>query len=222
MNNGIWDFIRAEFVTSAVRAEQYPKPSLPEVAFLGRSNVGKSSLINSLCRRKNLARVSATPGKTQTLNYYKVEAKRTVDEQEERTGFYVVDLPGYGYARTSKDNKELWSAFIRNYLVEAPDLQLVCQLLDIRRELMPNDLEGYKWLLQCGHRVQLVLTKEDKLSLSPAAAKKNALKKQLGIDDSRIILYSVTQPLMRAELINRIMAILAAGGVEIGADDQKK
>jgi GTP-binding protein len=222
MNNGIWDFIRAEFVTSAVRAEQYPKPSLPEVAFLGRSNVGKSSLINSLCRRKNLARVSATPGKTQTLNYYKVEAKRTVDEQEERTGFYVVDLPGYGYARTSKDNKELWSAFIRNYLVEAPDLQLVCQLLDIRRELMPNDLEGYKWLLQCGHRVQLVLTKADKLSHSAAEAKKNALKKQLGIDDSRIILYSVTQPLMRAELINRIMAILAAGGVEIGADDQKK
>ena len=188
MNNGIWDFIRAEFVTSAVRAEQYPKPSLPEVAFLGRSNVGKSSLINSLCRRKNLARVSATPGKTQTLNYYKVEAKRTVDEQEERTGFYVVDLPGYGYARTSKDNKELWSAFIRNYLVEAPDLQLVCQLLDIRRELMPNDLEGYKWLLQCGHRVQLVLTKADKLSHSAAEAKKNALKKQLGIDDSRIIL----------------------------------
>ena len=222
MNNGIWDFIRAEFVTSAVRAEQYPKPSLPEVAFLGRSNVGKSSLINSLCRRKNLARVSATPGKTQTLNYYKVEAKRTVDEQEERTGFYVVDLPGYGYARTSKDNKELWSAFIRNYLVEAPDLQLVCQLLDIRRELMPNDLEGYKWLLQCGHRVQLVLTKADKLSHSAAEAKKNAMKKQLGIDDSRIILYSVTQPLMRAELINRIMAILAAGGVEIGADDQKK
>ena len=222
MNNGIWDFIRAEFVTSAVRAEQYPKPSLPEVAFLGRSNVGKSSLINSLCRRKNLARVSATPGKTQTLNYYKVEAKRTVDEQEERTGFYVVDLPGYGYARTSKDNKELWSAFIRNYRVEAPDLQLVCQLLDIRRELMPNDLEGYKWLLQCGHRVQLVLTKADKLSHSAAEAKKNALKKQLGIDDSRIILYSVTQPLMRAELINRIMAILAAGGVEIGADDQKK
>lgn len=222
MNNGIWDFIRAEFVTSAVRAEQYPKPSLPEVAFLGRSNVGKSSLINSLCRRKNLARVSATPGKTQTLNYYKVEAKRIVDEQEERTGFYVVDLPGYGYARTSKDNKELWSAFIRNYLVEAPDLQLVCQLLDIRRELMPNDLEGYKWLLQCGHRVQLVLTKADKLSHSAAEAKKNALKKQLGIDDSRIIFYSVTQPLMRAELINRIMVILVAGGVEIGSDNQKK
>ena len=87
---------------------------------------------------------------------------------------------------------------------------------------MPNDLEGYKWLLQCGHRVQLVLTKADKLSRSAAEAKKNALKKQLGIDDSRIILYSVTQPLMRAELINRIMAILAAGGVEIGADGGKK
>ena len=222
MNNGIWAFIRAEFVTSAVRAEQYPKPSLPEVAFLGRSNVGKSSLINSLCRRKNLARVSATPGKTQTLNYYKVEAKRTLNEQEERTGFYVVDLPGYGYARTSKDNKELWSAFIRNYLQEAPDLQLVCQLLDIRRDLMPNDLEGYKWLLQCGHRVQLVLTKADKLSRSAAEAKKALLKKQLGIDDSRIILYSVTQPLMRTDLINRIMAILAAGGVEAGEIEMPK
>ena len=99
MNNGIWDFIRAEFVTSAVRAEQYPKPSLPEVAFLGRSNVGKSSLINSLCRRKGLARVSATPGKTQTLNYYKVEAKRAVEEQEERNRYGAEHLLADGQQR---------------------------------------------------------------------------------------------------------------------------
>jgi GTP-binding protein len=220
MNNGIWDFIRAEFVTSAVRAEQYPKPNLPEVAFLGRSNVGKSSLINSLCRRKGLARVSSTPGKTQTLNYYKIDAKRVVAEHEERTGFYVVDLPGYGYARTSKDNKELWSAFIRKYLEEAPDLQLVCQLIDIRRDVMANDLEGYKWLLECGHRVQIVLTKADKLSRSAAMAKKEEFKKLLGVDDSRVILYSITQPTMRADLINRIMDILAAGGVDLDAEEK--
>lgn len=217
MNNGIWDLIRADFVTSAVRAEQYPKPAMPEVAFLGRSNVGKSSLINSLCRRKGLARVSATPGKTQTLNYYQVEAKRDFDRQEERTKFYIVDLPGYGYARTSKSNKEIWSAFIRSYLEDSSELQLVCQLVDIRREFTGNDRAGYQWLLQCGHRVQIVLTKADKLSRGAAMAKKAAFEKALGIDDSRIILYSVSQPLMRTELINRIMKILAAGGVELAA-----
>ena len=131
-----WDFIRAEFVTSAVRAEQYPKPYLPEVAFIGRSNVGKSSLINSVCRRNGLARVSSSPGKTQTLNFYRLDAKRVTEQAEDRTQFYLVDLPGYGFAKTNYKNKEQWSGFIRKYLEEAPNLVLVCQLMDIRHKLM--------------------------------------------------------------------------------------
>ena len=85
-----WDIIKAEFVTSAVKPEQYPKPALPEIAFIGRSNVGKSSLINSLCRRNQLARVSSTPGKTQTLNYYKLESTITIDSVEERAISFIV------------------------------------------------------------------------------------------------------------------------------------
>ena len=140
-----WDVIRAEFITSAVRAEQYPKPAeqypkpyLPEVAFIGRSNVGKSSLINSVCRRNGLARVSSSPGKTQTLNFYRLDAKRVTEQAEDRTQFYLVDLPGYGFAKTNHKNKEQWSGFIRKYLEEAPNLALVCQLMDIRHNLMDS------------------------------------------------------------------------------------
>ena len=107
MNKGVWDIVRAQFVTSAVKAEQYPSPQMIEAAFIGRSNVGKSSLINSLCRRNGLARVSATPGKTQTINYYLLNAKRNVEGGADTAQFYLVDLPGYGFAKTGKSNKDL-------------------------------------------------------------------------------------------------------------------
>ena len=93
MNKGVWDIVRAQFVTSAVKAEQYPSPQMIEAAFIGRSNVGKSSLINSLCRRNGLARVSATPGKTQTINYYLLNAKRNIEGGADTAQFYLVALP---------------------------------------------------------------------------------------------------------------------------------
>lgn len=210
MTKGQWDVIRAEFVTSAVRAEQYPKPSMPEVAFIGRSNVGKSSLINSVCRRNGLARVSSAPGKTQTLNFYKLDAKRTSEEVEDRTQFYLVDLPGYGFARTNRKNKEQWSGFIRKYLSDSPDLVLVCQLIDIRHKLMDSDIEAYHWMTGCGLNVQIILTKMDKLSRSAAAAQVEAFKKALDLSDERIMPYSVPQPVMRGELIQRILSTLEA------------
>ena len=208
MTKGQWDVSRAEFVTSAVRADQYPKPGLPEVAFIGRSNVGKSSLINSVCRRNGLARVSSAPGKTQTLNFYRLDAKRTCDAIEDRTQFYLVDLPGYGFARTNKRNKEQWSGFIRNYLAESPDLALVCQLIDIRHNLMESDIEAYHWLLECGLNVQIVLTKMDKLSRNAALGQVAAFKKALNLTDDRILAYSVPQPAMRLDLIQRIISTL--------------
>ena len=97
-----WDIIDASYVASAVKATQYPQDTIDEVAFIGRSNVGKSSLLNSLARRKGLARVSSSPGKTQTINFYSFQGKRTREGQVERHMFYAVDLPGYGFARTSK------------------------------------------------------------------------------------------------------------------------
>ena len=208
MTKGQWDVIRAEFVTSAVRADQYPKPGLPEVAFIGRSNVGKSSLINSICRRNGLARVSAAPGKTQTLNFYRLDAKRTHEQTEDRTQFYLVDLPGYGFARTNKRNKEQWSGFIRNYLSESPNLALVCQLIDIRHNLMESDVEAYNWLLRCGLTVQIVLTKMDKLSRNAAASQVAAFKKALDLTENRILAYSVPQPTMRFQLIQRMIGTL--------------
>ena len=210
MTKGYWDVIRAEFITSAVRADQYPKPYLPEVAFIGRSNVGKSSLINSVCRRNGLARVSSSPGKTQTLNFYKLDAKRVTEHAEDRTQFYLVDLPGYGFAKTNHKNKEQWSGFIRNYLEDAPNLAIVCQLIDIRHKLMDSDIEAYKWMKSCGLTVHVVLTKADKISKNAAMSQRAAFKKALGLTDEQITAYSVLQPVMRVEFINRILASLEA------------
>lgn len=208
MAKGQWDIIRADYVASAVRADQYPKPPMPEVAFIGRSNVGKSSLINSLCRRNNMARTSSTPGKTQTLNFYVLDAKRTLEDVEDRAQFYLVDLPGYGFAKTNRKNKEQWSGFIRNYLADSPDLEMVCQLIDMRHKLMDSDIEAYNWLRSCGIRVQIVLTKLDKLNRNASAKQLAAFKKALDLDDSGIIAYSTLQPTMRSELIGRIMDVL--------------
>ena len=208
MNKGTWDIIHAQYITSAVRADQYPTPPLIEAAFIGRSNVGKSSLINSLCRRNGLARVSSTPGKTQTINFYGLQAKRTTEGQEERADFYLVDLPGYVFAKTAKTNKDKWSGFISKYLSGSDNLGLVCQLIDIRHKPLDSDIESYHWLLECGLQVQVILTKADKLSKNAAMAQKALFKRELGLDDSRIMTYSVTQNTMRSELIGRIMTAL--------------
>lgn len=214
MSKGIWDIIRSKYVASAVRADQYPEPTLIEAAFIGRSNVGKSSLINSLCRRNGLARVSSTPGKTQTINFYELEAKRVSEGLDERAHFYLVDLPGYGFAKTNHNNKDQWSGFISKYLSDSEHLGVVCQLIDIRHKPMESDLECFKWLRSCGLRVQVVLTKADKLSKNAAMSQKAMFKREMGLRDEEIITYSSTQHTMRSELINRIMGILEDNGVE--------
>ena len=214
MSKENWDIIRSKYIASAVRADQYPTIRMIEVAFIGRSNVGKSSLINSLCRRNGLARVSATPGKTQTINFYELEAKRTDEGLDERAKFYLVDLPGYGFARTNHNNKEQWSGFISKYLSGSENLGLVCQLIDIRHKPMDSDMECYQWLRDCGLRVQVVLTKSDKLSKNAAMSQKALFKKEMGLSEDDIITYTSSQHTNRSELINRIMAALVDNGVE--------
>ena len=205
-NKGTWDIIRSKYIASAVRPEQYPQPELTEIAFIGRSNVGKSSLINSLCRRNGLARVSATPGKTQTINFYDLEAKRTLeDESVERQEFYLVDLPGYGFARTGKANRDQWSGFIAKYLSGSDNLAMVCQLIDIRHKPLESDMECYHWLKSCGLMVQIILTKSDKLSKNAAASQKALFRRELGLNDDQIMVYSSSNHNMRGELIERIM-----------------
>ena len=203
-----WDIVGGEFVASAVKATQYPQDTVDEVAFIGRSNVGKSSLLNSLARRKGLARVSSSPGKTQTINFYSFRAKKTTEKEPLRHTFYAVDLPGYGFARTSQSQKNQWSAFICKYMENSRDLKLVCILMDIRHAPMESDIDCYQWLLSLGIPLMIILTKSDKLNKGAVAAQKELYKKTFGLDDDRILTYTSTAHTNRRELIERILSTL--------------
>ena len=203
-----WDIVGGEFVTSAVKATQYPRDTIEEVAFIGRSNVGKSSLLNSLARRKGMARVSSAPGKTQTINFYLFKAKRSEEKEPVRHSFYAVDLPGYGFARTSKGNRDEWSAFICKYMENSRDLRLVCVLMDIRHAPMESDIDCYQWLLALGLPILVILTKSDKLSKGAVITQTALYKKTFGLDDDHLITYTSTAHTNRRELIQRIMAQL--------------
>jgi len=143
----------AEFICSNTRTDKLPPPVLPEYAFIGRSNVGKSSLINMLLQRKGLAKTSQNPGKTQLINHFRVNED-----------WYLVDLPGYGYARTSKVNRGEWERFIRYYLRHRESLQCVFVLIDSRVEPQKNDIDFCNWLGETGIPFLLIFTKADKQS----------------------------------------------------------
>ena len=159
-----YDIIKAAYATTAVRRDQDPEGNVPEVAFLGRSNVGKSSLINSLCNHRGLARVSGAPGKTQTINYFSAALRRRDEEEgEQRLPFYLVDLPGYGFAKTGGRNRDMWSAFIGEYVTQSPNLCVLCLLVDLRHPGLAIDQQAYDWLASAGVPLQIVGTKADKL-----------------------------------------------------------
>ena len=144
--------MKAEFVVSAVRPEQFPAETLPEIAFLGRSNVGKSSLLNCLTGKQELAFTSAKPGCTQMINFYRIDGQ-----------FHFVDLPGYGYARVSKDERFHWKRLIEHYLLHRKSLELCFLVLDSRRGWMEPDLELRQWLEFHNRRFLTIATKTDKL-----------------------------------------------------------
>jgi GTP-binding protein len=198
--------VGAAYTASAVRPDQYPAGDFVEVAMIGRSNVGKSSLINSLCRRSGLARTSGTPGKTQTINFYTMTVKFS---EEDRRQFLLVDLPGYGYARTGRATRRQWSRFIDEYLASSPRLQLVCQLIDSRHPPMDSDLEAFARLNELGRPVQVVATKVDKLSRQ--AIKKNCdiIRAGLGLGTAPgVIAYSAPAGCGRDELLDVISRFL--------------
>ncbi|HJD30881.1 MAG TPA: ribosome biogenesis GTP-binding protein YihA/YsxC [Candidatus Eisenbergiella stercorigallinarum] len=152
-----------------------PENTLPEIAFAGKSNVGKSSLINGIMNRKSLARTSAQPGKTQTINFYNVN-----------DAFYLVDLPGYGYARVSEEVKAKWGKMVERYLRQSRQLRAVFLLIDIRHEPSANDRQMYDWILSQGYHPIIIATKLDKLNRSqvPAAVKRvrEGLKAEKGTE----------------------------------------
>lgn len=143
----------AEFLCSNTRTDKLPEPNLPEYAFIGRSNVGKSSLINALANKKNLAKTSQTPGKTRLINHFLINEN-----------WYLVDLPGYGYAKTSKTNRSDWEKFIRRYLRVRENLQCIFVLVDSRHEPQKLDLDFCHWLGENGIPFLLIFTKADKQS----------------------------------------------------------
>lgn len=157
----------AIFETSAGVSSQLIASTLPEIAFSGRSNVGKSSLINKLLNRKSLARTSATPGKTATINFYKLDIMR------------LVDLPGYGYAKLSNAEKQRFSQTIEHYFDDDRDLRLVCQLIDMRHPPTANDFQMLDYLVQCEIPFLIVLTKADKLNKTEREKRLQALKEEL-------------------------------------------
>ena len=189
--------LSAEFVTSAVEPSQYPPESLPEIAFAGRSNVGKSSLINVLVNRKHLVKTSSTPGRTQLVNFFDINDY-----------FTFVDLPGYGYARVPASVKKKWGPMIETYLSGRKTLKGVVVILDIRRTPREEEHNLIAWLAHYSIARILVLTKADKLSKTKQDKQRAAVARSLELDSSELILFSAKSRKGREEVWQAIELLL--------------
>jgi GTP-binding protein len=174
-----------------------PESPLPEVAFAGRSNVGKSSLLNSLVRRKSFARVSRTPGRTREINFFRIN-----------NGFVLVDLPGYGYARVSKEKKSEWRPLIESYLRRTSQLRGIVLLLDIRREPSDDDRAMLDFLAEVEVPTIVALTKTDKLSKVAARARAAEISRTLALEPEQVIPFSAHTGEGRVELLEAITALV--------------
>jgi GTP-binding protein len=170
--------VTSDLLAIAVKESQYPAEFSPEIAFAGRSNVGKSSLLNLLTGRKKLAYVSGTPGKTRTINFYSINGD----------SFRIVDLPGYGYAKVSKSVSADWGAMIERYLRARTTLRKVALLVDIRHDPSKQDVQMYEWLKHYGYAGLIVATKADKISRNETQKKIAAIRRVLGAGESDIII----------------------------------
>ncbi len=190
---------KAEIVISAVKERQYPPDNLPELALIGRSNVGKSSLINTLINRKSLARTSSQPGKTRTINFYQINES-----------FYFVDLPGYGYAKVSQKEREKWGEMIEHYLTSRSNLQYVFLLIDFRHPPTQDDISMYEWLKYYEIPCAVVATKRDKVKSSQVQKNKKILKEKLQLtNENKVFIFSSEDKSGKEELWEFIEGILS-------------
>ena len=200
-------------ITEAVLAQvlgvtsSLPEGTLPEIAFAGKSNVGKSSLLNALVNRKALARTSSQPGKTQTINFYRINGM-----------LYFVDLPGYGYANASQAAKAAWGRMIENYLHRSAQLKAVFLLVDIRHEPSANDCMMYDWIRNQGLRTVVVATKLDKIKRSQTAKQKKLIRETLGLLDTEpVIPFSAETKQGREEIFSAIEELIKTDGAQENA-----
>lgn len=182
-----------EFITSAFNNSQLPAPEYPEIAFAGRSNVGKSSLINKLVNRRGLVKVSATPGKTQSLNFFLVEEN-----------LYLVDLPGYGFAKVPRKVKNDWHGMIASYLEKRVSLRCVVVIVDLRHGVKEQDLELVSWLQMIGRPLLMVYTKADKLSRNQQQQQAMALDTGFGVARNERVIFSAKSGEGMADLLAAI------------------
>ena len=202
--------VSADFVKTATRRAEWPPEPLPEVAFVGRSNVGKSSMLNALARRDKLARVSATPGRTQALQFFRVawQASRAARPRALR----FCDLPGYGFAKVARAERDRWATMIEEYLRERDGLAAVVLIVDARHEPQPSDGEALAFLAAQGRRVLVAATKIDKLSKSHRAAAVRAIAEGLGVARDEVVPFSAVEGTGSDALWARIAEIVRGEG----------
>ena len=186
-------FADVSFLTSVFDLKQLPPPEIPEIAFAGRSNVGKSSLLNCLIRRRNLVKTSAKPGKTQSLNFFLLD-----------NSIYLVDLPGYGYASVSKKMQAAWQSLITSYLETRESLKCVVVIVDLRHEVKIADLQLVNWLRNYSKPYLLVYTKADKLSANQRSKNAAILDAGFGISTSERLLFSAKTGMGRDNLLRAL------------------
>ena len=187
----------AEFITSAVKPSQYPPADLPEIAFAGRSNVGKSSLINTLVNRKKLVKTSSTPGRTQLINFFRINH-----------AMYFVDLPGFGYAKVPAAVRKKWGPMVERYIASRNSLLGLVVLLDIRREPGVGETDLINWLEHYRIPYLPVITKSDKLSKNKQITRRKAIAKKLGLGTGDLILFSAKTRLGVPDLWEAIKELL--------------
>lgn len=196
----------SEFIISAVKKDQYPIDERAEVAFVGRSNVGKSSIINALTNRRHLAKVSQTPGKTKLINFFLINKD-----------FYLVDLPGYGYAKVSKVEKASWGKTIENYLHGREELKRVVLLVDSRHKPTEDDIIMHEWIKHFGYDVIVVATKSDKLSNNTMQKSKKIIKETLKLgEEDKLYFFSSLNKKGRDQLLDNLF-----GDIETKIEEEK-
>lgn len=194
----------AEFVTTATKLEEYPRHNLPEVAFVGRSNVGKSSMINTLAHRKKLVRVSNTPGRTKTLNFFDV----TLEHRAKKRVVRLCDLPGYGFAKVPKSERLIWDKMIDTYLGNRHTLKVVVTIIDGEIGPTPDDLEMLDFLQDKPPRILVVATKLDRISKSARKPQLRKIQKQLELPDNSLLGFSANEDIGHEDVWRTLLGII--------------